>query len=189
MQRLDEEKRAGITAAAVKLFATRPFHKVRLDDVAAAAKVGKGTVYLYFKSKDDLYISIVFDSFAEVLKHLRDQLSGQTESAWESLRRIVAALSHFAVSNPNIYELMRTVPLDKQRSDQRRELTDLLEQTIRRGIRAGEMVDAHPELTATFVPSMVRAAMVFGPKELSEDVLINQILRLLKQGLVRGDSK
>jgi hypothetical protein len=36
---------------------------------------------------------------------------------------------------------------------------------------------------------MIRAAMTFGPKELSEDVLTNQILRLLKQGLVRGSSK
>jgi AcrR family transcriptional regulator len=40
MQRLDDEKRAAITAAAVKHFATRPFHNVRLDVVAAAAKVG-----------------------------------------------------------------------------------------------------------------------------------------------------
>src|SRR4051812_47167306 len=147
MQRLDEQKRAGITAAAVKLFATRPFHKVRLDDVAAAAKVGKGTLYLYFKSKDDLYISIIYDSFASVLKHLREQLSGQEEPAWDSLRHIIAAMSTFAVSNPNIYELMRSVPLDRQRTDQRKELTELLEQTIRRGIRAGEMFDPHPELT------------------------------------------
>lgn len=189
MQRLDEQKRAGITAAAVKLFATRPFHKVRLDDIASAAKVGKGTLYLYFKSKDDLYISIVYESFAPVLRHLREELTGQNESAWESLRRIVAAMSHFAVSNPNLYELMRSVPLDRQRADQRKVLTELLEQTIRRGVRAGEMCDPHPELTATFIPSMFRAAMHFGPKELSEDVLTNQILRLLKQGLVRGGTK
>jgi AcrR family transcriptional regulator len=189
MQRLDEQKRADIAAAAVKLFATRPFHKVRLDDVAAAAKVGKGTLYLYFKSKDDLYISIVFDSFAQVLKHLREELAGQNESAWESLRRIVTAMSKFAVSNPNLYELMRSVPLDRQRTDQRKALAELLEQTIRRGVRAGEMCDPHPELTAIFIPSMCRAAMTFGPKELSEDVLTNQILRLLKQGLVRGGAK
>jgi AcrR family transcriptional regulator len=189
MQRLDDQKRAAITAAAVKLFATRPFHKVRLDDVAAAAKVGKGTVYLYFKNKDDLYLSIIYDSFAVVLKTLREELAGKEESAWESLRRIIAAMSKFAVNNPSVYELMRAVPLDRQRTDQRKELADLLEQTIRRGVRGGEMCDPHPELTATFLPSMIRAAMTFGPKELSEDVLTNQILRLLKQGLVRGSSK
>jgi AcrR family transcriptional regulator len=189
MQRLDEHKRACITAAAVKLFATRPFHKVRLDDVAAAAKVGKGTLYLYFKNKDDLYISVIYNGFADVLKRLREEISGVHESPWETLRRIIATLSKFAVSNPHIYELMRSVPLDRQRADQRRELTELLEQTIRRGVRSGEMSDPHPELTATFIPSMIRAAMVFGPKELSEDVLTNQILRMLKQGLVRGGAK
>ena len=138
MQRLCEEKRACITAAAVKLFAAKPFHKVRLEDVATAAKVGKGTVYLYFKSKDDLYISIIYDAFAKALAHLREELAGQNESAWESLHRIVSALSHFAVNNPNIYELMRFVPLDRQRSDQRKELTELLEQAIRRGAGAGK---------------------------------------------------
>lgn len=189
MQRLCEEKRACITAAAVKLFATKPFHKVRLDDVAAAAKVGKGTLYLYFKSKDDLYISIIYDAFAKVLAHLREEPAGQNELAWDSLRRIVSALSHFAVSNPNIYELMRSVPLDRQRTDQRKELTELLEQAIRRGVRAGEMFDPRPELTATFIPSMFRAAIMFGPRELSEEVLTNQIFRLLQQGLARGGSK
>src|SRR3954447_9427818 len=97
----DEQKRRTITATAARLFATRPFHKVRLDDVAAAAKVGKGTLYLYFKSKDDLYISIIYDSFASVLNHLREQLSGQDEPAWDSLRHIIAAMSTFAVNNPN----------------------------------------------------------------------------------------
>ena len=61
MQRPNDKKRRKITDTAARLFATRPFHKVRLDDVAAAAHVGKGTLYVYFKSKDDLYRSLVFD--------------------------------------------------------------------------------------------------------------------------------
>jgi AcrR family transcriptional regulator len=50
MQRLDEAKRKAITKSAARMFAARPFHEVRLDDVAASAKISKGTVYLYFKN-------------------------------------------------------------------------------------------------------------------------------------------
>ena len=57
MQRPDEQKRQLIIDTAARFFATQPFHKVRLDDVAAAAQVGKGTLYIYFKSKEDLYVS------------------------------------------------------------------------------------------------------------------------------------
>jgi AcrR family transcriptional regulator len=51
MQRLKEAKREAILETAAKLFAQRPFHEVRLEDVASAAHIGKGTVYIYFKSK------------------------------------------------------------------------------------------------------------------------------------------
>jgi AcrR family transcriptional regulator len=52
MRLRDENKRRLIVQTAVRLFSELPFHKVRLDDVAEAAGVGKGTVYIYFKNKD-----------------------------------------------------------------------------------------------------------------------------------------
>jgi len=38
-----------------KLFTSRRFHKITVDDVAQAAQVGKGTIYRYFQNKDDLF--------------------------------------------------------------------------------------------------------------------------------------
>ena len=52
----DKEQRILDTAA--DLFARQPFHKVLLSDVARVASVGKGTLYLYFKSKEDLYFAV-----------------------------------------------------------------------------------------------------------------------------------
>ena len=45
MQRPHEEKRQPILATAAMMFARHPFHKVRLDDIAAETHVGKGTLY------------------------------------------------------------------------------------------------------------------------------------------------
>jgi AcrR family transcriptional regulator len=193
MQRLDEKKRRDITDAAVRLFAQRPFHEVKLDDVAAAARVGKGTLYLYFKSKHDLYATLIQNGFDKLVDGLREQLNGGNEErridAWEAVARIVGELARFATSQPDLYELMRSVPLTKTRIEKRRQLTDLIEHTIRRGTRAGVMCDPNPALTATFIPAMVRAAMLFGPRNVSAEELSGHILRLLERGLARKEAK
>ena len=45
--------------AAARLFGTQRFHEVRMDDIAAEAEVSKGTLYRYFKDKDELYLALV----------------------------------------------------------------------------------------------------------------------------------
>ena len=50
-----DDKRQRILAAATAVFAERDFHRVQVSDVATRAGVGKGTVYLYFPTKDDLH--------------------------------------------------------------------------------------------------------------------------------------
>lgn len=143
MQRPDEKKRALITATAARLFATRPFHKVRLEDIAAEAKVGKGTVYIYFNDKEDLYFSIIYEGFAQLVDGLREQLGPHpTQSAGppetgdapengdghrspdasglrpaQALRRIVTDLVRFAFQHPHFFELMRTVGVVKGHSE------------------------------------------------------------------------
>src|SRR6266478_1135644 len=54
-------KRERILTAALRLFAHEPYQAVTMDRVAAAANVAKGTLYLYFPSKDALYLGILSD--------------------------------------------------------------------------------------------------------------------------------
>src|SRR5215470_19851260 len=54
-------KRERILAAGLKLFANEPYQAVTMDRVAEAANVAKGTLYLYFQSKEDLYLEILND--------------------------------------------------------------------------------------------------------------------------------
>ena len=186
MQRPDEKKRQLIAEAAARLFATRPFHKVKLDDVAAEAGVGKGTLYIYFKSKEELFFWLIHDAFAKVVEQLDSQLGDGKLSPAETLRRIVAELVKFGFDNPQLFELMKSagpVVKDERWRRKRAELTDLIEQTLRRGNETGEFNDPHPEITALCVPGFVRSVMLFGPKGLDERVVTGQITRLLERGL------
>ncbi|HEY7118778.1 MAG TPA: TetR/AcrR family transcriptional regulator [Tepidisphaeraceae bacterium] len=192
MQRPDEKKRALIAATAARLFATRPFHKVKLDDVAAEAGVGKGTLYIYFKSKEDLYFWLIYDAFTQVLERLKRQLEGEQIPAGEGLRRILSELVKFAFDHPTLYELMRTAgPIipDERWADRRREFTGLIERTIRRGNVSGEFDDPHPQITALCVPGLVRSVMLFGPKGLDEATVTAQLIRLIERGVYRNGKK
>jgi len=56
---MSEEKRRAILDAALHVFAERGFSEARISDIAIAAGVGKGTVYLYFASKEDLLVGVL----------------------------------------------------------------------------------------------------------------------------------
>jgi AcrR family transcriptional regulator len=186
MQRPDEKKRQLIAATAARLFASRPFHKVKLDDVAAEAGVGKGTLYVYFKSKEDLFFWLVYDAFAQMVERLLSQLGGDELSATETMRRIVAEQVKFGFDNPQLFELVKSagpVIKDVRWRNKRSELTALVERTIRRGNETGEFSDPHPEITALCVPGLIRSVMLFGPKGLDEQTVAAQLTRLMERGL------
>ena len=53
------ERRDAILAAALEEFSARGFEATRLDDVAARAKIAKGTIYLYFRDKETLFQELI----------------------------------------------------------------------------------------------------------------------------------
>ena len=54
-----QEKELAILDAASRVFASRPFHEVLIDTIASDAGIGKGTIYRYFETKEDLYFATV----------------------------------------------------------------------------------------------------------------------------------
>ena len=189
MQVPNKQKLKQITETAARLFAMRPFHKVRLDDIAAAAGVGKGTLYVYFDSKEDLYFSLLYEGFARAVDAMKARLAEPTLTAAQALRAVVSELTDFAFRNPQLYDLMRTVGKVSGHSEskwieKRKELFELLEQTIRRGVKAKQLMDPHPELTALCIPGLVRSIMLFGPRGLDQKAVTGHIIRLIEKGIV-----
>ncbi len=82
------DKRERILAAAVRVFATNGFYDTRVSDVAKAAGVADGTIYLYFKSKDELLLSLFEDRVEKLLAYMRVELP-KLRGAPAKLRRII----------------------------------------------------------------------------------------------------
>lgn len=73
------DKHELILEAAIRVFAEKGFHAARIADVAAQAGVADGTIYLYFKNKDDLLLSIFEEKMDLLTAGLHEALTGVTE--------------------------------------------------------------------------------------------------------------
>src|SRR6478672_13510048 len=80
-------KRDAILRAAIDTFAERGFFNAQVADVARGAGVASGTVYLYFRGKDDLLVSIFERTMKEAIAAGRDSLAART-SPLDRLREI-----------------------------------------------------------------------------------------------------
>lgn len=87
-KRRSRDKRDRILKAAVKVFARNGFHATRVSEVAKAAGVADGTIYLYFKSKDELLVSLFEDRVSKLLAFMDTSLP-KLPSAPERLRAVI----------------------------------------------------------------------------------------------------
>jgi TetR/AcrR family fatty acid metabolism transcriptional regulator len=81
------DKREAILRAATKVFARKGFFNSKVADIASAAGVADGTVYLYFKSKDDILHSIFDRGMEEFISEGKKEIDQITDPA-QKLRRI-----------------------------------------------------------------------------------------------------
>ncbi|MCB9529595.1 MAG: TetR/AcrR family transcriptional regulator [Myxococcales bacterium] len=140
------DKRERILDAAIQVFAERGFYHARVSEVAAAAGVAGGTIYNYFKSKDDLLISLFEDRMDAILADFRSRLDG-LDSASDRLRRFIELHLEMVAGDPALAEVL-TVEL-RQSSKFMREYKALkfgeyllvIEDIIERGRARGEFRD------------------------------------------------
>ena len=152
-------KRDAILRAAIDVFAERGYFNAQVADVARAAGVAAGTVYLYFKSKDDLLVSIFERSMRESLTAGREAVADLSDPR-ERLRRL--ARGHLARlgSDRNLavvfqVELRQSTKfMERFSSTHLRDYLGLIREAIADGQRSGIFRD---DIKAT-----VAAKMLFG---------------------------
>lgn len=84
-----EEKMMRIITAAAKVFAADGFHKATVERIANAAQIGKGTVYLYFNSKRDLFHAVIMEGFIKLNKQIAAIIASSCNSR-DKLRQVIS---------------------------------------------------------------------------------------------------
>jgi AcrR family transcriptional regulator len=87
--RRKEARPEEITAAALELFVERGFAATRLEDVAARAGVSKGTVYLYFANKEDLFKAVVREGLVSPIAEMQGLVEQFPGDSFELLRVLI----------------------------------------------------------------------------------------------------
>lgn len=95
------EKYQKIIDAAIKVFAKKGFYNSKVSDVAEEADVADGTIYLYFKNKDDLLISIFEHSMDFFFQQAKDHLQGIVSPS-EKLKKFIALHLALVQKNQNL---------------------------------------------------------------------------------------
>lgn len=91
-RRRKEARPAEIVAAALEAFAARGFAATRLDDVAKRAGISKGTLYLYFRNKEDLFKAVVREALLPNLARAEARLSAAEGKTATHLREALRGL-------------------------------------------------------------------------------------------------
>ena len=100
-----ERRRNDIIDAAEQIFFSKGYDLATMDDVAEQAELSKGTLYLYFKSKEDLYMSITQRGL-EILRAMFLNAIQSQKRGLEQIRAIGEAYSLFAIKHSNYFKAM-----------------------------------------------------------------------------------
>ncbi len=102
----DPGKPQQIIDAAIRVFARTGFYNSRVSDIAREAGIASGTIYLYFKTKDEILVTLFREKMAEWVEAVRGEIAAEPDPL-AKLRRLVAL--HFSVleSNPDLAEVVQ----------------------------------------------------------------------------------
>src|SRR5438093_1372079 len=102
----DPEKPQQIIEAAIRVFARTGYYSSRVSDIAREAGIASGTIYLYFKTKEEILVTLFREKMAEFVAYLRREIADERDPE-AKLRRLVAL--HFTVleQNPALAEVVQ----------------------------------------------------------------------------------
>jgi AcrR family transcriptional regulator len=188
-----------ILEAAIAVFGERGFARARLDDVARRAGVSKGTLYLYFRSKDALFREVVrtlkggalgrAEAFVDQFEGTSGELLGRLiHRMWEHLsepRQV--AISRLIQSELHRFPELAQFYFDEVVLRSRR----LLEGVLARGLARGEFRPAQARFAARGIPALMtmlsglhRSFSRFDPEPLPAEAAVNGAVDLILYGVV-----
>jgi AcrR family transcriptional regulator len=189
-ERRKESRPAELLAAALELFVERGYAATRLDEVAARAGVSKGTLYLYFEGKEELFKAVVRDTIVPRIDEMRRGAEQSSLGSAELLRAfLVDWWEHFGASRlgglaklivaeagnfPEVARFFHDEVIEPH--------AEVLVSIIERGIRRGEFapVDARVAAHLWIAPLALKAIWTH-----SMDALCPPELRVAPDRLLR----
>jgi len=186
-----KRKKEEIIQAAVQVFSSKGYHNTRMEEIAAAAGIGKGTIYEYFDSKLQLFQEMLKSSLQIYYKSL-DAREMKNISVAEKICMLMEAHFRFCQQNKELTRVIfwETGTLDEELKEWiyavRNEKEKRMQEMIAEGISRGEIRNLDPKLVALVIEGILGATWIplaleqwrIAPAFLAEqftDILVNGI--------------
>jgi AcrR family transcriptional regulator len=191
---VQEFRTSEILDAARAVFASEGFADATVDDIADRAGVAKGTVYVYFPSKRDLFLAALRQGIVELHSQVRREIEA-APNVEEKLRAFLRARLSYCARNRDFFRIyytefatMHTRPsparLDCQ--DLYDQQSQLLESILQEGVEAGALRPMDVARTARLIYELARAAVaqhvMEWPDQEAEDTT-NLVLEMVLKGI------
>ena len=163
-----EQRRAEILEAALHLFSSKGFHDTTMEEVANAAGVAKGTIYLYFQSKEHLLLALkrdfmqgLTDAVANIVADAIEQLEGGKGTDYRDIiDDIFDSVVEYHTSRRDAVEVVvRQSPspdLVNEALELERDYLGLITSAFRTGMEYGLVHTEDPEMTAHLITAAIR---------------------------------
>jgi AcrR family transcriptional regulator len=183
------DKRRQIMQAAEKMFAGKRLHEITLDDIAREVRIGKGTIYTYFKDKDDLFFQVATQGFDEMCGLVAQRV---TEDApfRQQLREACEAITAFFSRRRQLFRMIQTEDarmalchgvMQERWFKKRKGLVKALGKIWQKGQDDGLVrTDLSAEVLAGLLLGMLRARARIGQEEgkpVGDELLVDLFLR------------
>ncbi|HKV73771.1 MAG TPA: TetR/AcrR family transcriptional regulator [Gemmatimonadales bacterium] len=200
-QRRPDERPTEILEAALLVFGERGYAGTRLEDVARQAGVSKGTVYLYFDSKEALFQEMVRNKVGAAITQFRETVRQHTGTSEALLRQIIAMLWR-GMRDESKVRLSRLVHSEITNFPELARFyfgevvipaREIVSQVISRGIRSGEFAPVNPDLVGRTIcvalvqwASNQRFLKEFDSVTFSDAEVFDGVSELMLRGLKAG---
>ncbi|HHZ20301.1 MAG TPA: TetR/AcrR family transcriptional regulator [Firmicutes bacterium] len=188
MARTDEKKER-IIRVALSLFGQAGYDGTTVEEIAQKAEIAKGTVYLYYTSKDAIYRDLIVEA-GKARRAYLSQSPREDGNVRLALARLITQELRFARAEKLYYRLLSSTDRNEGsefseeiRRIRREFLTELIE-LIRVGMLRGAIREGNPVLLGQLLAGMVRGAyqMLEENSSLTVDQIVLSILDLLWRG-------
>jgi AcrR family transcriptional regulator len=192
---VSEERKDQIMNAAEEVFTKKGFDEARMDDIAEKTGLSKGTLYLYFKSKEDLVIAILDRIFMGAFKQLitREVVEASaTEAIWrfteEAIRDYLKMLRMMPIAYEFLALAFRNKIVQRALKQYFDVYMDALIPLIQRGIDSGEFRQVDAEEVAIAAGAIFEGTVllwVYDNTRINVERHIRSGIQLLLEGVLK----
>ena len=181
-EREKERRRQQIMVAAKRVFSEKGFNKATMEDIAHEAELSPGTLYLYFKNKEELYASLSLRILQYLLIRVEHVDTEEVPSPEEKVKLLMGAMYDVYEFDPliiiNMFHLQSSETLKNLSPELMSEIKVLSQKSLgaiakifEQGIAAGKFVDRHPVALADIFWSLFSGVVLW---EASKKIIDNQ---------------